>query len=75
MKIKLVFDERTLVLLGGQIRGNASIGEMVNTIAACVQTRMTADPIARFQMGTHPALTASPIVYPLINAAEEALGH
>jgi NADH oxidase (H2O2-forming) len=75
MKIKLVFDERTLVLLGGQIRGNASIGEMVNTIAACVQTRMTADTIARFQMGTHPALTASPIVYPLINAAEEALRH
>ena len=75
MKVKLVFDERTLVLLGGQVRGNASIGEMINTIAACVQTRMTAETIARFQMGTHPALTASPIAYPLVNAAESALCH
>jgi len=34
---------------------------------------MTADDIAMFQMGTHPALTASPIVFPLVNAAELAI--
>jgi NADPH-dependent 2,4-dienoyl-CoA reductase/sulfur reductase-like enzyme len=73
MKVKLVFERHSRVLLGGQVRGSVSVGEMINTIAACVQKRMTAEDIATFQMGTHPALTASPIAYPLVNAAEVAL--
>lgn len=73
MKIKLVFERHSSVLLGGQVRGNSAAGELLNVIAACVQKRMTAEDIAMFQMGTHPALTASPIAYPLTNAAEIAL--
>jgi len=72
-KVKLVFEAHSQVLIGGQVRGSASVGEMINAIAACVQKRMTAEDIAMFQMGTHPALTASPISYPLVNAAEVAL--
>jgi hypothetical protein len=34
---------------------------------------MTADDIATFQTGTHPGLTASPIAYQLVNAAEMAI--
>jgi hypothetical protein len=34
---------------------------------------MTAGDIATFQTGTHPGLTASPIAYPLVNAAEMAI--
>lgn len=73
VKVKLVFEKHSQVLLGGQVRGSVSVGEMINTIAACVQKRMTAEDIAMFQMGTHPALTASPIAYPLVNAAEVAI--
>jgi len=73
MKVKLVFESHSQVLLGGQVRGSVSVGEMINTVAACVQKRMTAEDIAMFQMGTHPALTASPIAYPLVNAAEVAI--
>ena len=73
MKVKLVFESHSQVLIGGQVRGSVSIGEMINAIAACVQKRMTAEDIAMFQMGTHPALTASPIAYPLVNAAEVAI--
>jgi NADPH-dependent 2,4-dienoyl-CoA reductase/sulfur reductase-like enzyme len=73
VKVKLVFERHSQVLLGGQVRGSVSVGELINTIAACVQKRMTAEDIAMFQMGTHPALTASPITYPLVNAAEVAL--
>jgi len=72
-KVKLVFESHSQVLIGGQVRGGVSIGEMINAIAACVQKRMTAEDIAMFQMGTHPALTASPIAYPLVNAAEVAI--
>lgn len=72
-KIKLVFESNSGVLLGGQVRGNGVAGEIINAVAACVQSRMTADDIAMFQMGTHPALTASPIAYHLVNAAELAI--
>jgi len=73
MKVKLVFERHSQVLLGGQVRGSISVGEIINAISACVQKRMTAEDITMFQMGTHPALTASPIAYPLVNAAEVAL--
>jgi len=33
---------------------------------------MTAEDVAVLQIGTHPALTASPVVYPLVNVAEIA---
>jgi NADPH-dependent 2,4-dienoyl-CoA reductase/sulfur reductase-like enzyme len=72
-KLKLVFERRTGELLGGQVRGNGEAGEIINLVSACIQKRMTAEDIALFQLGTHPALTASPVVYPLVNAAELAI--
>jgi len=73
-KVKLVFERHSGVLLGGQVMGDATAGEIINAISACVQTRMTTEDIAMFQIGTHPALTASPIAYQLVNAAEVAIG-
>jgi NADPH-dependent 2,4-dienoyl-CoA reductase/sulfur reductase-like enzyme len=73
MKVKLVFNKMTGELIGGQVRGGHSAGELINTVSACIQKRMTADDIATFQLGTHPAVTASPIAYQLVNAAEIAL--
>jgi NADH oxidase (H2O2-forming) len=72
-RVKLVFERRSQVLLGGQVMGDAAAGEIINAISACVQNRMTAETIAMFQTGTHPALTASPIAYHMVNAAELAL--
>ena len=72
-KVKLIFNKKTGEILGGQIRGGDSTGEMVNTISACIQKKMTADDIATFQLGTHPAVTASPIAYQIVNAAELAI--
>jgi hypothetical protein len=73
IKIKLVFEINSGVLLGGQIRGDASVGEITNAVSACVQNRMTAEQIAMFQSGTHPLITASPIAYGIVNAAEAAI--
>ena len=73
MKVKLVFNKKTGELIGGQVRGGSSTGECANTISACIQKKMTADDIATFQLGTHPAVTASPIAYQLVNAAEMAI--
>lgn len=72
-KVKLLFSRDNGELLGGGISGGKSTGEIANVISSCIQSRMTAYDLALFQMGTHPALTASPIVYQLVNAAELAI--
>jgi NADH oxidase (H2O2-forming) len=72
-KVKLIFEKRTKVLIGTQMMGDKAVGELINAASACIQHRMTIDDIACFQMGTHPALTASPVVYQFVNAAESAL--
>ena len=74
-RVKLVFEEHTKVLLGAQMMGDPAVGELINVASACIQHKMTADDIACFQMGTHPALTASPVVYQFVNAAESALSY
>jgi NADH oxidase (H2O2-forming) len=71
--VKLVFERNSGAILGGQVMGGPAAGEIINAISACVQNRMTAEDIAMFQTGTHPALTASPIAYHMVNAAEMAI--
>jgi NADH oxidase (H2O2-forming) len=71
--VKLIFSKDDGILLGGEASGGASVGELVNVISACLQHGMTAYEVSLFQMGTHPALCASPIAYQVVNAAEEAV--
>jgi len=73
MKVSLVFNKQNGEIIGGTVRGGPSAGELINTISACIQSKMTANDIAMFQLGTHPAVTASPIAYQLVNAAELAM--
>jgi NADH oxidase (H2O2-forming) len=73
LKVSLIFEQGTGVLIGGQLIGAKSGGELINLISGCIYKKMTANDIATFQMGTHPALTASPIAYQLSNAAEMAV--
>ncbi len=70
--VKLIFEKDTGLLVGGQVYGGATVGEKINFIGALIQHKMRADEICTFQMGTHPMLTASPISYQLVNAAQIA---
>jgi len=73
MEVKLVFEDHSEQLLGGQIVGDRAAGELINAISACIQRNMRAEDIAIIQIGTHPALTASPIAYQFVTAAEDAI--
>ena len=73
LRVKLLFEKGTQGIIGGEIYGAYSGGELINAISAFISKEMTAEEIATFQAGTHPALTASPIAYQLVNAAENAL--
>ncbi len=73
LHLKLVFARYSHTLLGAQMYGGDSIGEMVNMFAVMILNKMTDMEIDNLQIGTHPLLTASPIAYPVINATVDAI--
>jgi NADPH-dependent 2,4-dienoyl-CoA reductase/sulfur reductase-like enzyme len=68
--IKLVASIDSGIILGGEIFGGKSTGELINLIGFMIQNKMTVDAVLTSQIGTHPLLTAPPTAYPLIKAAE-----
>ena len=68
--VKLIVAKESAVVLGGEVVGGASIGELTNLIGLVIQNRMTINSILTAQIGTHPLLTGPPTAYPLIKAAE-----
>ncbi|MDX2413631.1 MAG: FAD-dependent oxidoreductase [Bacteroidales bacterium] len=70
--VKLVVGREAGVILGGEVTGGLSVGELTNTIGIIIENRMPINSLLTAQIGTHPLLTASPAGYPLIKAAEDA---
>lgn len=73
LKIKLIFSRYSHLLLGGEIAGGKSVGEMTNILSIMIQKGFTDMEIDALQIGTHPLLTSSPIAYPIINATVDAI--
>lgn len=71
--VKLVASRDSGVLLGGEVMGGVSAGEITNIIGLLIQRRTTLNEIMTAQIGTHPLLTASPAAYPLVKAATAAV--
>ncbi len=70
--VKLIADKNSGRVLGGEVVGGPSIGEIVNIIGFAIQAEMTVESLITAQIGTHPLMTAPPTAYPLIKAAEMA---
>jgi NADPH-dependent 2,4-dienoyl-CoA reductase/sulfur reductase-like enzyme len=68
--VKLIASRNSGVIIGGEVIGGLSAGELTNVIGMIIQNRMTVNSLLITQIGTHPLLTASPAAYPLIKAAE-----
>lgn len=71
--VKLIFSTYSHTLMGAQIMGGDSVGEMINIMSVMILNKMTDIDINNLQIGTHPLLTASPIAYPIINATADAI--
>lgn len=71
--VKLIVGRQSKVILGGEVVGGPSTGELINLIGLAVQNTMTVNSILTAQIGTHPLLTAPPTAYPLIKAAEDVV--
>jgi len=72
IKVKLIFSERSGIILGGQVAGGTSCGEIINLIGVAIQKRMSFAELETLQMATHPYLTSAPTIYPIVLAAQDA---
>ena len=70
--VKLIVAKECGLVLGGEIIGGQSAGELTNIIGFLIQNKMTINSLLTTQIGTHPLATAPPTAYPLIKAAEVA---
>lgn len=68
--VKLIVASDCGMILGGEVYGGPSTGELTNSIGFLIQNRVTVKQLLTMQIGTHPLLTGSPAGYPLIKAAE-----
>jgi NADH oxidase (H2O2-forming) len=68
--VKLIVAKYSGVIVGGEVIGGASAGELTNVIGLAIENKMSINNLLISQIGTHPCLTASPAAYPLIKAAE-----
>jgi NADPH-dependent 2,4-dienoyl-CoA reductase/sulfur reductase-like enzyme len=68
--VKLIVSKECGRILGGEVIGGTSVGELINVIGFIIQGGMTLTDLLVSQIGTQPMLTASPAAYPLIKAAE-----
>ena len=68
--VKLIAAKESGIILGGEVIGGLSSGELINVIGFAIENKMNINSILISQIGTHPMLTASPAAYPLIKAAE-----
>lgn len=68
--VKLIASRESGMVLGGEVIGGSSTGELLNLIGFIIQNNMNIDSILTSQIGTHPLLTAAPTAYPLLKAAE-----
>lgn len=60
-------------ILGGEIWGGKSSGEMINIIGFAIQKGLTVYELISLQIGTHPLLTSAPTKPVIIKAAEVAI--
>jgi NADPH-dependent 2,4-dienoyl-CoA reductase/sulfur reductase-like enzyme len=73
-RIKLIFSRQSGIILGGQVAGGISCGEIINIIGVAIQKRVSLTELETLQMATHPYLTSAPTMYPLVLAAQDAAG-
>jgi NADPH-dependent 2,4-dienoyl-CoA reductase/sulfur reductase-like enzyme len=71
--VSLTVSPSTGLIIGSEIWGGKSVGEMINIVGLAIQKGVTVYELISYQIGTHPLLTTAPTKYVLIKAAEDAI--
>ena len=75
LSVKLIVSPEDGAIIGGELCGGKSVGEMINIIGMAIQKQVTVYELVSYQIGTHPLLTTAPTKYVLIKAAEAAIAN
>jgi NADPH-dependent 2,4-dienoyl-CoA reductase/sulfur reductase-like enzyme len=75
LMIKLIASPKTGKIIGSELYGGKSAGEIINIISLAIQKETTVYELISFQVGTHPLLTTAPTKYVLIKAAEMVIAN
>jgi NADPH-dependent 2,4-dienoyl-CoA reductase/sulfur reductase-like enzyme len=73
INLKLIFAKESGLFLGAEVSGGNDVAELMNFLGLGIQRRMTVNDLCTLQYGTHPFLTASPVVYPPVSAALKSI--
>ncbi len=73
LTVKLYVSPGDGSILGGEVWGGKSAGEIINIIGMAIQKQVNVYELISYQIGTHPLLTGAPTKYAIIKAAEDAL--
>lgn len=73
LTIKLYASATDGCILGGEVWGGKSTGEIINIISLAIQKCVNVYELVSFQIGTHPLLTTAPTKNVLIKAAEAVI--
>ena len=68
--VKLIATRDSGILIGGEVIGGPSTGELINILGLAIENSMMVGSLLTSQIATHPLLTAPPTAYPIIKAAE-----
>ncbi|BDU50736.1 NADH oxidase [Haliovirga abyssi] len=68
--VKLIVAKDSEIIIGAEVIGGESAGELINVLGLAIQNRMTVTELYTTQIGTHPLLSSAPTKYPIIKAAE-----
>ncbi len=71
INMKLLASPVNGVLIGAEIWGSQSAGELINIIGMAIQNEVTVFDLLTYQIGTHPLLTGPPTGYAIIKSAED----
>lgn len=71
--IKIIVSPENGEIIGGEIYGGKSAGELINLVSLAIQKYVTVYEMISFQTGTHPLLTTAPTKYALVKACENAI--
>ncbi len=73
LTVKLYVSPSDGSILGGEVWGGKTAGEIINLIGLAVQRNITVYELISLQMGSHPLLTSAPTKPIIVKAAEAAI--
>ncbi len=73
IRLKMIFEEGMLKILGAQIIGGKTASEIINILSLSIEKGLTAEDLFSLSFSSHPLLSPSPVMNPIFKAIDEVI--